>query len=225
MKRPEHVGTVDGHLAQSSPAPRDSIAGRALVLVVDDDPDARSIWIECLSHLGYRSVGASTGESGVRAAAQAPPMAILMDLGMPGMGGIEATRRIKADLRTRDCLVIVVTAHEPSIFAEARAAGCDAYFSKPFSAFGLEGILRLLRSPTSRGRTSAVVKRCACGRCYTRAEWSTLRLYGGLQIPGSGEAFEVRKCACGSYVLMRIEPPSQDRNEDGTNPAETPFPH
>jgi two-component system cell cycle response regulator DivK len=209
MKRQEHAARiVNVHVAQSSTTPSERIVERALVLVIDDDPDARSIWVECLSHLGYRTVCASTGEEGIRVAAQERPTAILMDLSMPGIGGIEATRRIKADLRTRDSLVIVVSAHEPSIFAEARTAGCDAYFCKPFNAFGLDGILRVLTTSTRGCCGSAVVKRCACGRCYTRDEWSMLRLYGGMQIPDSGEAIEVRTCACGSYILMRIEPSS-----------------
>jgi CheY-like chemotaxis protein len=177
-------------------------AAGMLVLVVDDDVDARTVWTECLFHLGYRSLCASTGEEGIRMAIEERPRAILMDVTMPGMGGIEATRSLKTDARTRDSLVIVVTACETEIFAEALAAGCDAYFCKPFNAFALDGILRLLTVPQRRGRGSPVVKRCACGRSYTRDEWSRLRLYGGMHIPDSGEAIEVRSCDCGWYIVM-----------------------
>lgn len=88
---------------------------------------------------------------------------------MPGIGGIEATRLIKADPRTHDTLVIVVTAYGAKMFGEARDAGCDAYFCKPFNPFALDTILRAQQAP-AEPRTHArasVYKKCACGRAYT----------------------------------------------------------
>ncbi|MEO7111118.1 MAG: response regulator, partial [Polyangiaceae bacterium] len=59
---------------------------QALVLVVDDDPDARAMYVACLEHFGYRTASESNGEDGVRAAASLKPAAILMDAAMPGIG-------------------------------------------------------------------------------------------------------------------------------------------
>jgi CheY-like chemotaxis protein len=173
-----------------------------LVLVVDDDRDACILWAECLRHLGYRVISESTGEEGVRTALRQRPTAILMDLTLPGIGGLEATRRIKADIHSRDCLIIAVSASDPSVFPEVRAAGCDAYFCKPFDAFALHGILRILRGAPRPARSTAHAKRCACGRAHTREAWLGLRFCGAMHLPGTGELVEVRDCLCGSPVVM-----------------------
>jgi DNA-binding response OmpR family regulator len=130
-----------------------------------------------------------------------------MDLAMPGMDGIEATRRIKVDPRTRDCLVIVVTAHGASMFDAARQAGCDAYFSKPFNALGLDRVLRLLESPPSsrppRSR-EGVVRRCECWREFTFKAWTSLALCGRLYVPRSCTVLEMRNCPCGSSIVLPV---------------------
>jgi CheY-like chemotaxis protein len=174
----------------------------SLILTIDDDRDARCLWAECLSHLGYRAIGEANGEDGLRAARREQPLAILMDLTMPGMGGIETTRHLKADARTRDCLVIIVTSQDPAIFPQVRAAGCDAYFSKPFDAFTLNSILRVLTAQSRSVRRTSGVKRCVCGRSYTREQWLGLRLWGAMHAPHTEESIEVRDCPCGSPVLM-----------------------
>jgi CheY-like chemotaxis protein len=182
-----------------------SVPDGRLILTIDDDKDARSLWAECLSLHGYRVVGEATGEDGIRAARRERPAAILMDLNMPGMGGLEATRHLKADARTRDCLVIIVTSQDPSVFPHVRAAGCDAYFCKPFDAFTLSSILRVLTGQTQSAKRKSAVKRCVCGRGYDRDQWLGLRLWGAMHIPDSGETIEVRDCPCGSPVLMPAE--------------------
>jgi two-component system cell cycle response regulator DivK len=183
------------------------------VLVIEDDPDARLVYAECLTGLGYLAAAEASGEQGVEAAFRAPPDAILMDLEMPGMGGIEATRRIKADARTRDCLVIVVTGYGATMFAEARKAGCDAYFCKPFDAVALDEVLRVLttvRGPV-RPSPTAIVKQCGCGREYTHDQWVALDLCGRIHVPGGGIALELRNCVCGSSIAVRSdEPPGDD---------------
>jgi two-component system cell cycle response regulator DivK len=185
--------------------PADAVAGvvtAPLVLVIDDDRDACLVWSECLSHLGYRVMAESTGEDGVRTAWRQRPTAILMDLTLPGIGGIEATRRIKADTNTRDCLIIAVSARDPSVFPQVREAGCDAYFCKPFDAFALHGILRILRGGPRPARSGMTGRRCACGRAHTREAWLALRFCGAMHLPNTGERLEVRDCFCGSPVVM-----------------------
>jgi two-component system cell cycle response regulator DivK len=178
------------------------------VLVVEDDPEARLVYSECLTDLGYLAVTEASGEQGVEAALRTPPDAILMDLEMPGIGGIEATRRIKADARTRDCLVIVVTGHGATMFAEARKAGCDAYFCKPFDAVALDEVLRVLttvRGPVGSSPPTAIVKQCGCGREYTRDQWVALGLCGRMHVPGSAIALELRNCVCGSSIAVQCD--------------------
>ena len=180
-----------------------------LVLVIDDDPDARTVWAECVSQLGYRTATEATGESGIRAAQREPPAAILMDFAMPGINGIETARRMKADSRIRDAFVILVTSRGPEVFDEARAAGCDAYFCKPFNAFTFGSILKMLTTRPAHGRRSGLVLRCACRRSYTHDIWATLRLCGAISLPNSDEILEVRHCHCGNCIVMSLDGASQ----------------
>jgi two-component system cell cycle response regulator DivK len=204
------AATFSFHEAPTLPARpgsrRGPVDGR-MILIVEDDADTRYIFTECLFHLGYRTASASTGELGVRAALQHRPDAVLMDLSMPGIGGIEATRRIKADPRTRNCLVIVVTAQGPSMFDRSREAGCDAYFCKPFNAFALDRVLRLLGTPGSNGPSRTrkhVVKRCECSREFTFDAWLALPLCGRMHVPASDTVLELRNCPCGSSIVLPV---------------------
>ncbi len=120
-----------------------------LVLVVDDNADARAMYCEALAQMGYSTCAACDGQRGVDNALRFQPDAILMDVSMPILDGIEATRRIKADPRTRDCIVVLVTAHGAAVLEEARAAGGDACLAKPFNPFALERIFRALATAKS----------------------------------------------------------------------------
>ena len=200
-----HAATFEHHEAPTL-SQRQSAGGSApLILIVEDEPDTRLIYSESLAHLGYRTVAEASGELGVEAAKRTRPDAILMDVAMPGIDGIEATRRIKADPRTRTSLVIVVTAHGTSMFADARRAGCDAYFCKPFNAFALDSVLRVLtttRARPGRAAPTTVVKRCACGREFTPEGWLALPLRGRMHAPRGGQVVELRNCVCGSSIAL-----------------------
>jgi len=119
-----------------------------LVLVVDDLPDVRAICSEYLSFRGFEVAAAEDGLAGLARAFELHPDVILMDLSMPGLGGLEATGRLKRDRRTRDIPVIALTAHAlPEERAQARAAGCDAVLTKPVSLKDLErSVRRTLRA-------------------------------------------------------------------------------
>jgi CheY-like chemotaxis protein len=106
-----------------------------LVLVVDDYPEAREMYVAWLEVSGYRVLQASTAADALAIATAEVPAAILMDLSLPGVDGLEATRRLKADPRTRDTPVIAMTGHVEARVAEAaRQAGCDAFVVKPSPA-------------------------------------------------------------------------------------------
>jgi|HubBroStandDraft_6_1064221.scaffolds.fasta_scaffold133577_1 two-component system cell cycle response regulator DivK len=108
--------------------------GRAnrLVLVVDDFEDNRSMYALYLTYSGYDVVEAADGRQAVELASQRMPDVIVMDLTLPVMDGWEATRRIKADERTRHIPIIALTGHAlAGQSRDARKAGCDAFLAKP----------------------------------------------------------------------------------------------
>jgi two-component system cell cycle response regulator DivK len=122
-----------------------------LILIVEDQEKNRKLLRDVLQFKGYRTLEAETGEAGVALAREARPALILMDIQLPGMNGIEALGRLRADPATRDIPVIAVTA---SAMTQDRhrilAAGFDAYEAKPIAvrAF-LETVAAVLRA---RGR-------------------------------------------------------------------------
>jgi two-component system, cell cycle response regulator DivK len=106
--------------------------GQALVLVVEDYQDAREMYAAYLQFSGYRVAEATDGVEAIEKSLELLPDIILMDLALPKMDGWEATRRLKADERTKDIPIVALTGHALAGFAEgARLAGCDAFVTKP----------------------------------------------------------------------------------------------
>ncbi len=117
--------------SRTDPNSRDT-AAPLKVLVVEDFEDTRFLMRIELEQRGFRVVEATDGEQGVEYAARERPDIILMDIGLPHIDGIEATRRIRHDHTMRDVLIVALTAHHESEYrAQALAAGCDAYLTKP----------------------------------------------------------------------------------------------
>ena len=113
------------------------------ILVVEDTEDNRQILRDLLSAAGYDMIEAHDGVEGVAKASEHRPDLILMDIQMPVMDGYEATRRIKADPALKSIPVIAVTSYALSDDeGKARAAGCDAYVSKPYSTRALLAKIR-----------------------------------------------------------------------------------
>ena len=106
----------------------------AKVLVVEDNPANMTLAVFLLQSVGHSVLSAMDAEAGLALARSEQPNLILMDIQLPLLDGYEATRRIKADPALRAIPIIVITSCALSGDHEkARAAGCDAYFSKPFS--------------------------------------------------------------------------------------------
>jgi CheY-like chemotaxis protein len=102
------------------------------IMVVEDNEPSRDVLCRRLERRGYRVLPAVDGEQAVAAARTALPDLILMDLGLPGIDGWEATRRLKADGATRHIPLIVLSAHAMSSDRElALAAGGDDFDTKP----------------------------------------------------------------------------------------------
>jgi two-component system, cell cycle response regulator DivK len=104
------------------------------ILVIEDQLDNRQILRDLLTSADFEVIEAVDGEAGLVAAAADRPDLILMDIQLPGLDGYEATRRLKADAALHAIPVIAITAYELNGAEDkARAAGCDAYISKPIS--------------------------------------------------------------------------------------------
>jgi CheY-like chemotaxis protein len=114
------------------PAPGIMAAKNTTVLLVEDNEDNLLIYSTILRHSGYTVVEARDGQAGIDAAKAEKPGLILMDVSIPVMDGLEATRRLKADPSTKDIPIIALTAHAlASDQQKAIEAGCDSYIAKP----------------------------------------------------------------------------------------------
>lgn len=123
-----------------------------LVLVVDDVDHGREIFAEYLEYRGFRVATAADGLEAIEKAFDLRPDVILMDLSLPGIDGWEATRRLKADERTRDTPIIALTAHAlASAHEKAREVGCNSVVTKPCLPKDLEQeVRRQLEARTSQ---------------------------------------------------------------------------
>jgi two-component system cell cycle response regulator DivK len=105
-----------------------------LILIVEDNEKNRKLMRDVLQFKGYQTVETESAEEGIRLAQESHPALILMDLQLPGMDGIAAFGRLRADLRTKEIPVIAVTA---SAMTHDRqrilAAGFDGYQTKPIT--------------------------------------------------------------------------------------------
>ncbi len=105
-----------------------------LILVIEDNEKNRKLVRDVLTFKGYSIVEADNGEDGVRLAGEKLPKLILMDIQLPGIDGIEALRRIRANEATRAIPIIAVTASAMDRDRQQiMAAGFDAYQSKPLN--------------------------------------------------------------------------------------------
>jgi CheY-like chemotaxis protein len=114
-----------------------------LILIVEDNPQSLKLVRDILQIKGYQTLEAETGEEGVRLARQRQPALILMDIQLPGINGIEALQRLRADPVTKATPVIAVTA---SVMTQDRsrimAAGFNGFQSKPISVNQLLATVR-----------------------------------------------------------------------------------
>jgi two-component system, cell cycle response regulator DivK len=122
------------------------------VLVIEDNPLNLELIVDLLEARDFSVLQARTAEEGLRLAREAAPDLVLMDLSLPGMDGLAATQRLKADPATRPLPVIALTAHAmKGDEAAALAAGCDGYLTKPINTRTFpEQVTRFISSPQNR---------------------------------------------------------------------------
>ena len=115
------------------------------VLLVEDTEDNRFMMRRLLEMAGYRVVEATNGEEAVTLAGSQYPQLILMDLSLPVIDGLAATRAIRKLDGLGQVPIIAVSAHDTSDFqAEALVAGCNGYITKPIDFSELEQLITRL---------------------------------------------------------------------------------
>lgn len=116
-----------------------------LLMIVDDTPDTLVVTSLHLQQAGYRVISASNGEEALKIAEVSSPDLILMDIGMPGLDGLGATRRLREHPTLRLIPVVALTAFSTEGFRRAAYdAGCDGYLTKPVDFNRLDELVRRL---------------------------------------------------------------------------------
>ena len=116
---------------------------KPVILVVDDFDDTRLLLRTWLERKGFQVIEAENGNEAVSKAESQRPSLIIMDLEMPELDGLAATRKIRSVKELEKVPVLAVSAYGAEQFREdALAAGCDEYVSTPFEPEALEKLIR-----------------------------------------------------------------------------------
>ena len=138
---------------------------RETILVVDDAPINLKLTDIVLRKEGYRVVTAADAEQALALLDSLRPDLILVDIQLPGMDGLELTRRLKRDVGTRDIVLVALTACAMKGDDEkAFEAGCEGYITKPIDTLTLGAQIRGYlegRASHGSGRLSATAPGCA----------------------------------------------------------------
>jgi len=120
----------------------------AVILVIEDESNTRTLIEVTLGQSGYQSLHSSTGISGIAATFENEPSLVLLDLGLPDLGGVEVTRRIRE--RSSVPIIVVSARGAESDKVEALDSGANDYLTKPFGTGELLARIRVaLRSTSS----------------------------------------------------------------------------
>ena len=129
------------------------ITDRLCVLLVDDVEDNRDLYAQYLQFHGICTHAAGTAAEGIATAAEVRPDVIVMDLGLPGMDGTQATRMLKHRPETCNIPVVVLSAHVyDADRRRARQAGGIAFLAKPCEPSRLLDVIRRVRAGASPPR-------------------------------------------------------------------------
>lgn len=113
------------------------------ILVVDDNIDNLTLTQILLEGEGFEVRLAEDAETALQALQNYRPRLILMDIQLPGMDGLELTRRLRQDAALRDVIIVALSAYAMKGDEDsARAAGCDGYITKPIDTRTFAGTVR-----------------------------------------------------------------------------------
>ena len=131
-----------------------------LVLIVDDDEDSRAMYAFGLLAMGFQPVMAVTVEDAFARACEIAPDAIVTDVTLPGMSGLDLVRRLRGDARTSAMGIVVLTGNTSSLVRQqADAAGCDRFIVKPCLPDALALELREVLADRAHARTTCTQSR------------------------------------------------------------------
>jgi len=120
------------------------MSGKTVLYVEDNEYNLKMVR-QLLAHTSYRLIEATDGEMGVATALKEMPDLILMDIQLPKLSGLDATRRLRADPKTAEVPIVVITSFALSgDDQKAKDAGASAYLSKPYSPRELLQMIRKL---------------------------------------------------------------------------------
>src|SRR5258706_2710974 len=133
---------------------------RPRVLLVDDDEDVRHMTRVALGFEGFDVTEAADGAAGLAAVREDRPDAMVLDVMMPGVNGLEVLRELREDVDLRDLPIVLLTAKAGnSAEQEGWEAGATAYLTKPFTGTALAATLRsLLESGGAGARDKAIAR-------------------------------------------------------------------
>lgn len=117
------------------------VSANKTVLIVEDNENLRDLLTVIIKSSGYEAVTASNGQDGVEKALAERPDLIFMDIGLPKLDGIEATRQIKSVPSTKDIPVVILTAFSMAHVVEGVKAGAVRVLQKPASVSAIRDIL------------------------------------------------------------------------------------
>jgi len=127
---------------------------RRTILVIEDDPLNRELFEAVLDAAGYSVITTGDARTGIEVAKLRRPDAVLMDIQLPEMDGLEATRILRADSDTAAIPVIAVTAHAKKEDEDhCLAAGCALHLAKPVDTRALPGIVARIIDQAGAGRS------------------------------------------------------------------------
>jgi two-component system cell cycle response regulator len=153
----------------------DAAPTRAKILIVDDEAAIREYEATLLGELGHVVLAAADGVEALRLAREHQPDLVLLDIMMPELSGIEVCRQLRADPRTKEIRVIVVSAVDAKrALEESIIAGADDFLAKPINALELmvrvRSILRVRNIPDEEERLEAYVKNLQAMRRFEQTE-------------------------------------------------------
>jgi two-component system cell cycle response regulator DivK len=132
--------------------PKNGRRPRPLVMVLDEHKHARVAFRFYLNHEGYDVVEAASGQEAAEVARAHAPDLVIVDLNMPGVGGVLAAQRLRAIAEVRDVPFVACAGPDSQAYRDAaRAAGCDAYVTKPFNPGILLMVVKRLLNRRSAG--------------------------------------------------------------------------
>jgi two-component system phosphate regulon response regulator PhoB len=139
---------------------RETVMAKPTILVVDDEEDIRELVELHLQREGYGVLTCETGEQALQGTQSKTPDLVVLDLMLPGIDGLEVCKRLKAQPKTREIPVVMLTAKgEEADIVTGLELGADDYITKPFSGRVLVArIRRLLRRKTEPVDEQAIIK-------------------------------------------------------------------